>query len=117
PPGRAVELGDILQVDADEAARIARIVLYVIGQPARPSLLLRARVGTLTPGPPGDDEWDYVSFEVDNPGFAFREPNYVIVYRSPEGKLIGGWFVDRAFWFDIETALPEDETDRYVPGT
>src|SRR5690606_27812167 len=33
PPGQAVDLGDVLQVDADEAARIARIVLYVIGQP------------------------------------------------------------------------------------
>ncbi|HLT09588.1 MAG TPA: hypothetical protein VK028_02120 [Micromonosporaceae bacterium] len=117
PPGQAVDLGDMLQFDVDDAVRVARIVLYVLGQPAPPSPLLRARIEELTPGPPGDDEWDYVTFEVDNPGRRFEEPNYVLVYRSREGTLIGGWFVNRAHWWDIDAALPENETDHYPPGT
>lgn len=117
PPGEAVELGDVLQVDADEAARIARIVLYVIGEPTPPWPLLPARVGELSPRPTLSTEWDYVSFEVDNPGRDFREPNYVLVYRSPDGTLVGGWFVDRTYWLDIDAALPDGETDRYATGT
>jgi hypothetical protein len=117
PEGRAVELGGIYQVDADQAARVARIVLYVIGEPTEPSVLLPARVNELKPRPTTDDEWDYVSFDVDNPGFEFEEPDYGMAFRSGEGVLIGGWFVDRANWVDIESVLPENETDQYPRGT
>lgn len=116
PAGRAVELGDILRVPADEAGRVARIVLAVLGGPARPSTLLSARIAQLRPRPAANDEWDYVSFTVDNPGPDLEEPNYALVYRSGEGALIGGWFVDRANWADIESALPDGETDRYPRG-
>ena len=39
-----------------------------------------------------------------------------MVFRSTEGRLVGGWFVDRANWLDIATALPRTETDRYPQG-
>ncbi|GLW34294.1 hypothetical protein [Actinoplanes regularis] len=36
---------------------------------------------------------------------------------SPDASLlIGGWFVDRAHWIDIESALPKGETDTYPQG-
>ncbi len=116
PAGQTVDLGGILQVDADQAARVAGIRLYVTGQPARPSVLLPAKIDALRPRPAADDEWDYVSFEVDNTATTFKEPNYGLVYRSPEGRLIGGWFVDRANFTGITSALPEGETDRYPQG-
>nr|MDT0656783.1 hypothetical protein [Micromonospora sp. DSM 115978] len=117
PAGSAVELGDIRQVDADQAARVARIVLSVVAEPAEPSVLLPGRVGELRPRPTADDEWDYVSFDVDNPGDEFEEPNYGMVFRSGTGALVGGWFVDRANWADIGSALPESETDKYPRGS
>jgi hypothetical protein len=118
PPGRAVELGDVEQVDADQAARVARLALYVIGEPTVPSALLPVTVGGFTRRSGAAEEWDYVSFDVDNPRpVAFDEPNYGMVFRSGDGALIGGWFVDRDNWFDIESALPAGETDRYQPGT
>jgi hypothetical protein len=113
PAGDAVELGDIRQVDADEADRVARIVLYVVGEPTAPSVLLPARVDELKLRQDGNDKWDFVSFTVDNPGSEFEEPNYGMVFRSAEGNLVGGWFVDRANWADLEAALPESETERY----
>ncbi|BEL03476.1 hypothetical protein Q0Z83_016670 [Actinoplanes sichuanensis] len=119
PPGQSVELGDGEQIDAGEAGRVARIVLYLIGEsPARErSVLLRAKIDKLLPRPAVNGGWDYVSFDVDNTWGRIKEPNYVLVFRSPEGRLIGGWFVDRAHWVDIEKSLPAGETDEYRDGT
>ncbi|GIF39298.1 hypothetical protein [Actinoplanes xinjiangensis] len=119
PPGQSVELGDGEQIDAAEAARVARIVLYVNGEgtpTTKASVLLRAKIDKLLPRPAGGG-WDYVSFDVESSLYRFREPNYVMVFRSPDGRLIGGWFVDRAHWVDIEKSLPEGETDEYRSGT
>jgi hypothetical protein len=119
PPGQAVELGDGEQIDAGEAGRISRIVLYTIGEGTAAtdrSVLLPARIDRLQPRSAGGG-WDYVSFDVDNTWGRFREPNYVMVFRSPAGRLIGGWFVDRAHWVDIEKSLPKGETDEYRDGT
>ncbi|WP_221328570.1 hypothetical protein [Actinoplanes sp. L3-i22] len=116
PAGQSVELGGILQVDADEAARVAGIKLYVNGQPTNQSVLLPATIAELKPRSAPTDEWDYVAFDVDNPGGTFAEPNYSLVYRSPEGKLIGGWFVDRANFLHFTSKLPKGETDRYPRG-
>jgi hypothetical protein len=118
PAGQSVELGDVDQFTVDEAGRVARIVLAVIGEgtPAPRSVLLPAKIDTLRPRPDPKDEWDYVSFGVDNPTSGFEEPNYGLVYRSTAGHLIGGWFVDRAHWWDIDAALPENETDEYPRG-
>jgi hypothetical protein len=118
PPGQVVDLGDGEQFAAEEAARVARIVLYVYGEPATErSVLLPATIDKLLPRPAVNAEWDYVSFDVDNNWGRFKEPNYVMVFRSPEGRLIGGWFVDRFHWVDIEKSLPEGETDEYRTGT
>jgi hypothetical protein len=120
PAGQSVELGDSLQVDADDAARVAGIVLYVIGEgkPATDrSALLPARIDRLQPRPVPGEGFDYVSFDVDNQWGRFQEPNYVMVFRSAEGRLTGGFFVDRAHWWDIESALPDGETDKYPRGT
>ncbi|WP_189335193.1 hypothetical protein [Actinoplanes ianthinogenes] len=117
PAGQAVDLGNMLQVDAAEADRIAGIMLYVIGQPAPVSTLLPPKRLQLKPRPHPRDEWDYVTFDLDNPRGYFDEPNYGLVYRSAEGRLIGGWFVDRAFWFHLKSELPKGETDRYPQGT
>nr|GID83432.1 hypothetical protein Ade03nite_23560 [Actinoplanes derwentensis] len=84
------------------------------GKPAQPSVLLPVRVDKVQPRtlPKG------VSFGVDNPGFFFSKPNYGMVFRSPEGRLIGGWFIDRTYTFGqgIESDLPEKETDEYPQG-
>lgn len=117
PPGQVVELGDGEQFTAEEAARVAGIVLYVYGEPATPSVLLRARIDKLLPRPGVNSAWDYVSFDVDHSLARLRGPNYVMVFRSPDGRLIGGWFVDRAHWVDIEKSLPPGETDEYRRGT
>ncbi|GGN44471.1 hypothetical protein FHR83_004512 [Actinoplanes campanulatus] len=118
PAGQAVELGGILQVGAEEAGRVARIVLDVTGEGIPPprSVLLPARIDAVQHRPTPKDEWDYVSFDVDNPTAGFEEPNYGLVYRSTDGRLIGGWFVDRAHWWDIESALPKGESDEYPRG-
>jgi hypothetical protein len=114
PAGQTVELGGAYQVDAAQAARVARIVLYVIGERTEPSALLPAKIDELKPRP--KDKFDYVTFDVDNPAWAFKEPNYGMVFRSTEGRLVGGWFVDRGNWWDIASALPQTETDRYPQG-
>ncbi|MDI6104923.1 hypothetical protein QLQ12_40690 [Actinoplanes sp. NEAU-A12] len=118
PAGQTVELGDVDQFDTEEAGRVARIVLDVIGEgkPAPRSVLLPARIESVQHRPTPKDEWDHVSFGVDNPAFGFEGPNYGMVFRSADGRLIGGWFVDRAHWGDIESALPDNETDEYPPG-
>jgi hypothetical protein len=119
PAGQAVELGDGLQFAKEEASRVARIALYVMGEgkPATErSALLPAKIDKLLPRPAVNAEWDYVSFDVDNTWGRFREPNYVMVFRSPQGQLIGGWFVDRAHWVDIEKSLQKGETDEYRTG-
>jgi hypothetical protein len=120
PPGQAVDLGDGGQFAADEAARVAGIVLYVNGEgkpTTKTSVLLPAKIDRLLPRPALSSEWDYVSFDVDNTWGRFSEPNYVLVFRSPDGRLIGGWFVDRGNWWDIEKSLPKGETDEYRDGT
>jgi hypothetical protein len=117
PPGRSVDLGGIHQVSAADAARVARVVMYVAATPAKQSALLPAKIVTLTPRPAPTTEFDYVTFEVDNPGFEFKEPDYAMVFRAADGRLIGGFFVDRANWIDIRKSLPEAETDRYPQGT
>ena len=117
PPGKAVELGGNYQVDAAEAARVAGIKLYVTGEPAKPSALLTAKVVEVEPRPNPTDKWDYVSFTVNNPGFDFEEPNYGMTFRSAEGRLVAGWFVDRANWVDAKAALPNNETDKYDEGS
>jgi hypothetical protein len=117
PPGAAVELGDGERFPADEAARIAGIVMYVHAEPTTQSALLPAKIDRLYPRPALNTEWDYVSFDVDHSLGRLTAPNYVMVFRSPDGRLIGGWFVDRAHWVDIEKSLPEGETDEYRRGT
>jgi hypothetical protein len=117
PAGQAVPLGGSYQVPADQAARVARIVLYVTGEPTQPSALLPAKIDELRPRAHPGDAWDYVAFDVDNPSVDFAEPNYAMVFRSTDGRLVGGWFVDRANWLDIKSALPRTETDKYPGGT
>ncbi|WP_436519624.1 hypothetical protein [Actinoplanes sp. HUAS TT8] len=117
PPGQAVEFGDVDQVDAADADRVAGIVMYVIALPAAPSILLPAKIVGLKPRPTPKDEWDYVSFEVDCPLIKLEEPNFGLVYRSPEGRLIGGWFVYRANFIHLKDELPKGETDEYRQGT
>ncbi|MEU4161457.1 hypothetical protein [Actinoplanes sp. NPDC026670] len=118
PPGQDVELGGSEQFAAEEAARVARIVLYAYAEPVLSrSVLLRAKIDQLLPRPAVNGGWDYVSFDVDNTWGRIREPNYVLVFRTPEGRLTGGWFVDRAHWVDIEKSLPKGETDEYRAGT
>ncbi|MEV0901438.1 hypothetical protein [Actinoplanes sp. NPDC049802] len=119
PARRAVELGGILQVGTEEAGRVAGIVLYVNGEGKPPprTVLLPAQNLTLQHRPTSKDEWDHVSFDVNNPTAGFKEPNYGLAYRSADGRLIGGWFVDRTHWWDIEKALPDDESDEYRRGT
>ncbi|WP_157751153.1 hypothetical protein [Actinoplanes derwentensis] len=119
PARQTIEIGGVLQVDAESADRVAGIVMYVLEDalPPKPFVLLPARVTELKPAPASKDEWDYVSFEVDNPGLTIREPDYGMVYRSAEGRLIGGWFGSHALWSDIDTALPEGESERYRQGT
>jgi hypothetical protein len=118
PARQVLELGDVDQVGVDEAGRVARIVLHVIseGKPPSRSVLLPAKISTLRHRPTPKDEWDYVSFDVDNPTAGFDGPNYAMVYRSAEGRLIGGWFADRAQWWDIRSELPKNETDKYPRG-
>jgi hypothetical protein len=116
PPGKTLELGGDHQVVVKEAARVAGIVLSVTGEPAKPSVLLSARIAKITHRPSPADEWDYVSFDVDNPGARCAEASYGMVFRSAQGRLIGGWFVDRANWIDIASALPKSETDTYPEG-
>ncbi|HWS34084.1 MAG TPA: hypothetical protein VN408_15235 [Actinoplanes sp.] len=118
PPGQAVEFGDAQQFDVDQAERVAGIVLYVIEGTVRPepSVLLPARITALKPAATPKDEWDYVSFEVENPGNTLREPDYGMVYRSAGGRLIGGWFGSHALWSDIAKALPAGENERYPQG-
>ncbi|GAA2700051.1 hypothetical protein [Actinoplanes palleronii] len=116
PPGQSVDFGGAYQVDASQAARVAGVVLYVRGETVDQSVLLPATIGKLTPPTTPKDEWSYVTFGVDNTGAGFKEPNYSLVFRSPEGRLIGGWFVDRATSLTITPALPEGETDEYPRG-
>lgn len=118
PPGTDVALGDVAPFQAAETEGVAGLALLALADPveAEPVELLPARVGALLERP-GGGEYSRVEFTVDNPGIAFRAPNYVLVYRSPEGALIGGWFVDRANWTGIASVLPEGESDAYPPGS
>ncbi|HWS36719.1 MAG TPA: hypothetical protein VN408_28770 [Actinoplanes sp.] len=116
PPGRAVELGDGQLFAAAEASRVERIVMRVPAQPTTPSVLLTAKVDGLIRRATPASGFDYVSFEVDNPGSRFEEPNYSLVFKAADGRLVGGWFIDRSHWVDIEKVLPKGETDEYPRG-
>ncbi|GAA1609361.1 hypothetical protein [Actinoplanes couchii] len=116
PPGRAVEFGDGQLFAAAEASRVARIVMRVLAQPATPSVLLAAKVDKLIRRATPASGFDYVSFEVDNQEFPFEEPHYSLVFKTADGGLTDGWFIDRSHWVDIGKALPEGETDRYPRG-